>query len=66
MKIDEDAALDAAGSVVVVGVETVEDANDLRRFGADSAQGNLYSEAVPAAEISKLIANPANLRRSLF
>jgi diguanylate cyclase (GGDEF)-like protein/PAS domain S-box-containing protein len=52
-------------SVVGLGVETADEARELRRFGASSAQGDLYGGAVSAAEIGELIANPQRLRRTL-
>jgi diguanylate cyclase (GGDEF)-like protein/PAS domain S-box-containing protein len=52
-------------SVVGLGVETADDANHLRRHGANAAQGDLYCGAVSAEEIGELISNPQRLRRTV-
>ncbi|MGC9222191.1 MAG: sensor domain-containing protein [Solirubrobacteraceae bacterium] len=52
-------------SVVGLGVETAEEAEELRSCGASAAQGRLYSAAVSAEEITQLIRHPGQLRRTL-
>ncbi len=47
--------------VVGEGVETEAQASELRRLGASHAQGNLFSEPVPAGEIASLIRTEARL-----
>jgi diguanylate cyclase (GGDEF)-like protein len=49
--------------MLVEGVETVEQFEILRANGADEAQGYLFSKPRPAAEIARLIADPAQLVR---
>jgi len=41
--------------VVAEGVETEDQANQLRSLACDYAQGNYFSHAIPAAEAEKLI-----------
>jgi diguanylate cyclase (GGDEF)-like protein/PAS domain S-box-containing protein len=50
-------------AVTAEGVETVDQANIVRQLGCTSAQGFLYSPAVPAEEISRELARPARARR---
>ncbi len=49
--------------MLVEGVETIEQFEILRANGADEAQGYLFSKPRPAAEIARLIADPAQLVR---
>jgi diguanylate cyclase (GGDEF)-like protein/PAS domain S-box-containing protein len=45
-------------SVTAEGVETAEQLDALRRLGCDDAQGYLYSQPLPAAELTTLIEGP--------
>ncbi len=49
--------------MLVEGVETMEQFDILRANGADEAQGYLFSKPRPAAEIARLVADPAQLVR---
>jgi predicted signal transduction protein with EAL and GGDEF domain len=49
--------------MLVEGVETMEQFEILRANGADEAQGYLFSKPRPAAEIARLISDPAQLVR---
>lgn len=49
--------------VVAEGVETPSQAAELLRLGCTQAQGFLYSKAVPAVEISRLVSSQQHRRR---
>ncbi len=49
--------------MLVEGVETVAQLDILREYGADEAQGYLFSKPRPAREIAQLVADPAQLIR---
>ena len=51
-------------TVVGEGVETEAQACELRRLGCSHAQGNLFSEPVPAGRIASLIRAEARLARA--
>jgi diguanylate cyclase (GGDEF)-like protein len=49
---------------IAEGVETAAQADILRRLGCDAAQGFLWSPALPANQMRKLLASPGGLRQS--
>lgn len=53
-------------NVVAEGIETEDQLRFLQDLGCNHAQGYLFSKAVPAEEMSKLLAHPAEIRRMVL
>jgi diguanylate cyclase (GGDEF)-like protein/PAS domain S-box-containing protein len=51
--------------VVGLGAETVAQVDELRRLGCTHAQGLIYSAPVPAAEITRIVADESLLKRTV-
>ncbi|HET6484487.1 MAG TPA: EAL domain-containing protein, partial [Actinoplanes sp.] len=48
---------------VAEGIETEEQADELRALGCDIGQGYLYARPLPPAELTAFVISPAGLRR---
>jgi EAL domain-containing protein (putative c-di-GMP-specific phosphodiesterase class I) len=51
--------------VIGIGAETPDQVEHLRRLGCSDAQGFLYSEPIPASEVSAMLSSTGSIKRTV-